>query len=77
MPSCHRGGMAQNIKDELLNAQMSRADVEALLGPPNYRSPEEYAYGLGACSGLRIDNDVLHVYFGENGKYKASAIRQH
>jgi hypothetical protein len=74
---CYRGGMAIDVKKNVLRAEMSRTEVEARLGSPDKRWEHEYWYVLGMCSGFRMDLDVLHVYFGDHGQYKSAAIRQH
>jgi hypothetical protein len=35
------------------------------------------ALALGMCSGLRIDYDVLHVYFDERGELERTGVFQH
>jgi hypothetical protein len=76
--TCYRGGMAADIRDRVLRPGMSRAEVKRLLGEPDKDfKQDEYWYVLGMCSGLRIDYDVLHVYFDANGALQRAQIRQH
>lgn len=77
--TCYRGGMANDLKDRVLKAGMTRFDVEGLLGPPDAGSSTsaEYQYVLGMCSGLGWDFDVLHVHFTGDSKLERVAIIQH
>ncbi len=76
--TCYRGRMAKDIKNRLLTLDMTHKDIEHLLGTPDgHFTSAEYQYILGMCSGFMIDYDVLHIYFGTDGKYANSAILQH
>ena len=76
--TCYRGGMAKDVRDNVLLRQMTREDVIALLGQPSGNFTEqEYQYVLGMCSGFGIDYDNLHVYFDERGKFSYAQIIQH
>ena len=76
--TCHRGHMAADIKERVLKREMTREDVERVLGKPDgYSTAGEYQYILGMCSGLLMDYDNLHVYFDSDGKYERAAIVQH
>lgn len=75
--TCYRGGMANDIKNRLLNPGMSTIEVERLLGEPDFKASAEYRYVLGMCSGIGWDYDDLHVYFDNHGKLVRAAIIQH
>lgn len=76
--TCYRGGMAQDIRERLLNPGMTHEDVERVLGKPERgATTSEYRYTLGMCSGLKMDYDDLHIYFDTTGKYEKSAVIQH
>ena len=76
--TCYRGGMARDIEKRVLEAGITKADVERLLGAPDFvQEPREYRYTLGMCSGFKIDYDDLHIYFNEHGTFERSAIIQH
>jgi hypothetical protein len=76
--ACYRGGMARDIKSRVLLPGMARQEVESLLGAPKQNArPAEFQYTLGMCSGLRMDYDVLHVYFSSEGKLTHASIMQH
>lgn len=74
--SCYRGSMAFDIRDNLLVKGMSKEKVFSLLGEPDSSNESEYQYVLGMCSGLRIDFDVLHVYF-KDGALANAEVYQH
>jgi hypothetical protein len=76
--NCYRGGMARDIQHNLLKPGAPKADVELLLGAPDYDASTsvEYGYVLGMCSG-GLDYDVLHIYFDEHGSVQSSKIVQH
>ncbi|MES2674590.1 MAG: outer membrane protein assembly factor BamE [Pseudomonadota bacterium] len=73
---CYRGSMAFDVRDNLLVNGMSKEKVVSLLGAPDLSKDSEYQYVLGICSGLRIDYDVLHVYFKDGGFVNAK-VYQH
>jgi hypothetical protein len=75
--TCYRGGMANDIKDRLLQRGMAMVEVEQLLGRPDIKSSAEYRYVLGMCSGFGLDYDDLHIYFENQGKLTRVAIIQH
>jgi hypothetical protein len=70
--------MAVDIKENVLRAGMSRADVIHLLGQPDYERPNgPLAYLLGMCSGLQIDVDTLDIHLNGDGKLTEVQIVQH
>lgn len=76
--TCYRGGMAKDIKDNLLSTKMTKHNIVALLGEPEANFTEnEYQYDLGMCSGLAFDYDYLHVYFDEKEYFSHAEIIQH
>lgn len=75
--SCYRGGMAHDIKTNVLHVGLARANVEQLLGAPDIVKDETYEYFLGMCSGLRIDFDTLDVQFDSEGRVLKVEVVQH
>ena len=76
--SCYRGGMAKDIIDNHLSNKKTKAEVIALLGNPSGNTTgNEYQYVLGMCSGFGFDNDNLHIYFDDLGRFSKAAIIQH
>jgi len=75
--TCYRGGMAKDIRDNLLKQGESKQFVENLLGKPDHIQENEYSYVLGMCSGFGFDYDNLHIYFNKQDKIIYSKIRQH
>ncbi|HXH04286.1 MAG TPA: hypothetical protein VNN09_13345 [Candidatus Competibacteraceae bacterium] len=75
--TCHRGGMAIDIRDRLLVQGQTKQFVERLLGKPDFVAETEYRYTLGMCSGMRMDYDDLHIYFDNQGKITDAKIIQH
>jgi hypothetical protein len=75
--SCYRGGMAHDIKTNILRPGQSTHDVEALLGKPDIIRDSVHQYYLGMCSGLRIDFDSLDVHFNTDGQVEGVYIVQH
>lgn len=75
--SCYRGGMAHDIRTNILHKGLTQAEVEKLLGAPDSTKNEVHSYFLGMCSGLRIDFDTLDVHFTPAGKLLEVQILQH
>jgi hypothetical protein len=75
--SCYRGGMAHDIKTNILRAGLTKTEVERLLGAPDSNSDDINAYSLGMCSGLRIDFDSLDVHFNPEGRLVKVQVVQH
>lgn len=76
--TCYRGGMAEDIRDNVLSHRMTGDDVIALLGRPDGNlAAREYQYVLGMCRGFGFDYDNLHVYFDEHGHFSHAEIMQH
>lgn len=76
--TCYRGGMAEDIRESMLNPKMTHKDIENILGTPDGgATKKEYRYILGMCSGIGMDYDDLHIYFDQTGHYEKSAIIQH
>lgn len=44
---------------------MKRIEVEQVLGPPDYQTPDGKEY----CYSRKLSWGILHVYFDEDGKY--------
>ncbi len=75
--SCYRGGMAHDIKTNVLRIGMTKPEVENLLGQPDAIEAETHEYFLGMCSGLRIDMDTLDVHFNSEGQLTKIQVVQH
>ena len=75
--SCYRGGMAHDIKTNILRAGLTKIEVEKLLGAPDSNRADVHEYFLGMCSGLRIDFDTLDVHFDSNGRLSTVQVVQH
>ncbi|MBN0989334.1 hypothetical protein [Amphritea pacifica] len=75
--SCYRGGMAKDIRDNVLSSETTKEDVIVLLGSPEGDITKQvYKYDLGMCSGLRMDYDDLRIYFDDQGHYTHAKIVQ-
>ena len=61
--SCYRGGMAHDLKTNILRVGLAEAAVEKLLGESDSNRANIQEYLLGMCSGLRLDFDTLDVHF--------------
>ncbi len=75
--SCYRGGMAHDLKTNILRVGLTKADVEKLLGQPDSNRASIYEYLLGMCSGFRIDFDTLDVHFDSDSKVVKVYVVQH
>ncbi len=75
--SCYRGGMAHDVKTDVLRVGLTRAEVEKLLGPPDLIKVETHEYFLGMCSGFRIDFDTLDIHFDSGGRLLKVEVVQH
>jgi len=75
--SCYRGGMAHDIKTNILRAGQTTNEVETILGMPDSIKGSVHEYNLGMCSGLRIDFDSLDVHFNTVGQVDGVYIVQH
>jgi hypothetical protein len=75
--SCYRGGMAHDLKTNILRTGLTKAEVEKLLGEPDSSRVTFHEYFLGMCSGLRIDFDTLDVHFNSEGRLVKVQVVQH
>lgn len=75
--SCYRGGMAHDIKTNILRTGQTIKEVEDVLGKPDSTKGSVHQYDLGMCSGLRIDFDSLDVHFNTDGQVEGVYIVQH
>lgn len=75
--SCYRGGMAHDIRTNVLRAGQPQEEVEKLLGKPDSDKGTVQEYFLGMCSGLRIDFDTLDIHFNAEGKLTSVHVVQH
>lgn len=69
--ACLRGPMYRDLERTPLVVGASKTTVTNLIGEPT-RSAENncFDYGLGFCSGLKIDPDYLRVCFDNSEKIK-------
>ena len=75
--SCYRGGMAHDIKTNILYVGLTKTEVEKLLGTPDSYRTNVHEYLLGMCSGLRLDFDTLDVHFNSKGRLVNVQVVQH
>lgn len=75
--SCYRGGMADDLRTNILRAGLTRTEVENLLGAPDSVKADVHEYFLGMCSGFRIDFDTLDVHFTPEGRVQVVRVVQH
>lgn len=78
-PDNPRGPMLEDLKKTALKNGMTREEVLALLGEPDYELPSEtmMRYRLGSWSGMRMDPDSLDIEFGRDGKVRRIFRSQH
>jgi hypothetical protein len=75
---CYRGGMANDIRDNVLSRKTTINDMMTLLGKPDRSiSKNAYEYELGMCSGFQMDHDSLTIYFNSRGQFSHADIIQH
>jgi hypothetical protein len=72
--TCHRGDMAYDLQQNVLQAGISREAATALLGRPNWEETSQIEYDLGNCS-QKIHG--LRLFFNENNQLTYSRIVQH
>jgi hypothetical protein len=75
--SCYRGGMAHDIKTNILRTGLTKTEVERLLGEPDFNRIDVHEYFLGTCSGFQIDFDTLDVQFDSEGRLVKVQVVQH
>jgi hypothetical protein len=75
--SCYRGGMAHDLKTNILRSGITKAEVEKLLGEPDSNKAAAHEYLLGMCSGLRIDFDTLDIQFDSEDRLVNVKVVQH
>ena len=78
-PDNPRGQMLADLEKTVLREGMTKDEVIALLGPPDFDQPSERSvkYRLGSWSGMRIDPDSLEIAFGRDGKVEQVYCVQH
>jgi hypothetical protein len=73
-----RGQMFDDLRKNYLRKSMSKAEVIALMGKPDYEDGAEFiSYKLGYWSGFRIDLDTLDLRFNKEGKLRKFYRVQH
>ncbi len=75
--SCYRGAMGKDIIRNVLKEGMAVVEIETLLGAPEIKKKNELQYGLGMCSGVRMDYDFIHIYLNDDGRMISAEILQH
>ena len=68
-PDNPRASMVSDLRWRYLDTGMTRAEVEKLLGTPDFKKRDDmYSYNLGMWSGFRIDYDSLDIHFDPDGR---------
>jgi hypothetical protein len=66
---CPRGEMITSLAAGELRAGRPRAELIALLGPPDeHDAPRWCSWRIGWWSGLRVDQDALELHFDPDGQ---------
>jgi len=82
-PDNPRGKMADDLEKRLLKDRPTRAQVIALLGPPDSMSTSDWrkknflSYNLGMWSGIGLDYDSFDIYFDDEGRVQMIKLIQH
>ena len=75
---CPRGEMITSLAASELRAGRPRAELLALLGPPDDRDDAgRCSWRIGWWSGLRFDQDALELHFDPDGRLTHWARAQH
>ena len=72
--TCHRGDMAYDLQQNVLQAGISREAATALLGRPSWEELGQMEYDLGSC--MQVIHG-LRLFFNENNQLTHSRIVQH
>jgi hypothetical protein len=74
---CPRGEMVANLAQGELRSGRPRAELVALLGPPDdHDGPRLCSWRIGWWSGLRVDQDALELHFDTDGRLAHWALAQ-
>jgi len=72
--TCHRGDMAYDLQQHVLQAGITREAATSLLGRPSWEESGQIEYDLGNC--MQVIHG-LRLFFNENNKLTHSRIVQH
>ena len=72
--TCHRGDMAYDLEQNVLETGMSREEATSLLGRPTWEEAGQMEYDLGNC--MHVIHG-LRLFFNENNQLTHSRIVQH
>jgi hypothetical protein len=72
--SCHRGDMAFDLQQHVLQAGITREEATSLLGRPSWEEAGQMEYDLGNC--MHVIHG-LRLFFNENNQLTHSRIVQH
>jgi hypothetical protein len=69
--------MVANLAQGELRSGRPRAELVALLGPPDdHDGPRLCSWRIGWWSGLRVDQDALELHFDTDGRLAHWALAQ-
>ena len=71
---CHRGDMAYDLQQNVLQVGVTRDAATALLGRPSWEETNQIEYDLGNC--MQVIHG-LRLFFNENNQLTHSRIVQH
>ena len=72
--TCHRGDMAYDLQQNVLQTGISREAATSLLGRPSWEEASQMEYDLGSC--MHVIHG-LRLFFNENNQLTHSRIVQH
>lgn len=72
--TCHRGDMAYDLQQNVLQSGMTREAATSLLGRPSWEDTNQMEYDLGSC--MHVIHG-LRLFFNENNQLTHSRIVQH
>ena len=72
--TCHRGDMAYDLQQHVLQEGITREAATSLLGRPSWEEAGQMEYDLGNC--MQIIHG-LRLFFNENNQLTHSRIVQH
>ena len=72
--TCHRGDMAYDLQQNVLQAGITREAATSLLGRPTWEEAGQMEYDLGSC--MHVIHG-LRLFFNENNQLTHSRIVQH
>ena len=72
--TCHRGDMAYDLQQHVLQVGITREAATSLLGRPNWEEAGQMEYDLGSC--MHVIHG-LRLFFNENNQLTHSRIVQH